>query len=518
MKNADFNYQTKTNQKMKKIILIAFSAFLGAMMALGGAAWMGFGKTVSVSTTPNAVTAKLVNLPTNSTAPTPAMDFTYAAEKTLPVAVHIQSTKKVSQRKMGGQGFGGQELPDPFRQFFDSPFGGQQPNRRQAPQEQLRQGSGSGIIISPDGYIVTNNHVIADADELIVTLNDHRTYTATLVGTDPSTDVALLKIEEKGLPVIKFSNSDAIKVGEWVVAVGNPFNLESTVTAGIVSAKGRSINIMQDKTPIESFIQTDAAINPGNSGGALVNLQGELVGVNTAIASPTGAYAGYGFAVPSNIVIKVIGDLKEFGVVQRGFIGAMIRNIDGKMAKEKGFASTKGVYVDSLTASSSAAAAGIQSGDIIIAVDGIPTNNSPKLLEMIGRHRPGDEVPLTILRNGTTKEMLVTLKNSSGNTNVVKKDKPVEMFKALGASFEPISKEEAQQMGIVGGLKITALQSGKLANQTDVQEGFVVTKIDGQSVEEMKDLEKILANKRGGVMLEGKYPNSNEVFYYAFGL
>ena len=384
------------------------------------------------------------------------------------------------------------------------------------PEEQLRQGSGSGVIISADGYIVTNNHVVADADELSVTLNDHRTYPATVIGADPSTDVALIKIDEMGLPAIPFFNSDGIKVGEWVVAVGNPFDLESTVTAGIVSAKGRSINIMQDKTPIESFIQTDAAINPGNSGGALVNLNGELVGINTAIASPTGSYAGYGFAVPSNIVQKVVRDLKEFGVVQRGFIGAMIRNIDGNLAKEKGLSATSGVYVDSLTANS--AAAGFKAGDVIVAVDDIATNNVPKVLEMIGRHRPGDKVKISLLRKDKPVETWVTLKNSSGNTEVVKKDSPAAVLHILGAELETLSKEEARSMGLPGGVKVNALSNGKLLNQTDIQEGFVITQVDGKKVDSVEEMAKILENRKGGVMLEGVYPGNSEVFYYAFGL
>ena len=360
--------------------------------------------------------------------------------------------------------------------------------------------------------------MVADADELSVTLNDHEIYDAEVIGTDPSTDVALIKIKANDLPAIDFFNSDQIKVGEWVVAVGNPFNLESTVTAGIVSAKARNINIMQDKTPIESFIQTDAAINPGNSGGALVNLQGQLVGINSAIASPTGAYAGYGFAIPSNIVRKVVSDLKEYGVVQRGFIGAMIRNIDGNLAKDKGLTSTVGVYVDSLTANSSAAEAGIKVGDVIIAADGVQTPTSPKLLEMIGRHRPGEQVDLTVRRKGEEKNIAVTLKNREGNTDVIKKEAPSEIMAKLGASFEPLSNQEAKQLDLDGGLKVTDITNGKLANQTDIQEGFIVTKVDGKEVSSVEDLTRILDHKKGGVLIEGRYPNSPETYYFGLGL
>jgi Do/DeqQ family serine protease len=407
-------------------------------------------------------------------------------------------------------------LPEQFRQFFGEPFGND-PNEGPMPDQQM-MGSGSGVLISADGYIVTNNHVVADADALTVTLNDHRSYEATVIGADPSTDIALIKIEEKGLPSVQFANSDNLKVGEWVVAVGNPFNLESTVTAGIVSAKGRNININQDKTPIESFIQTDAAINPGNSGGALVNLNGDLVGVNTAIASPTGAYAGYGFAVPSNIVMKIVADLKEFGVVQRGFIGAIIRNMDGKFAKEKGLSNTNGVYVDSLAAHSAAAEAGVKVGDVITGVDGVETFSSPKLLEMIGRHRPGDQVTLTILRNGQEKNLPVILKNREGTTDPVKRTAPSALLQQLGVTLEPLKKEEAKEMGLESGVKITELSAGLLANQTEIQEGFVITKINGRSVSKVDEVTRLLQDQKGGIMIEGKYPGRDKTFYYAFGL
>ncbi|MEZ5043699.1 MAG: Do family serine endopeptidase [Saprospiraceae bacterium] len=505
---------------MKKFLVYVIAAVLGGAISLGGAKMLGFDKSSPTQVSAKATPAAFVNLSPGLSASQPGamVDFTYAAEKTLPAVVHIQVSTTINANARNGQDFDLGQLPEAFRDFFGNPFGPSSPNRRGAPEPQRQQGSGSGVIISPDGYIVTNNHVVADADEVLVTLNDHQTFTATVIGTDPSTDVALIKVDGKDLPSITMADADQIKVGAWVVAVGNPFNLESTVTAGIVSAKGRSINIMQDKTPIESFIQTDAAINPGNSGGALVNLQGELVGVNTAIASPTGTYAGYGFAIPSNIVTKVVTDLKEYGVVQRGFIGAIIRGIDSKLAKEKGLSTTDGVYVDSLAANSAAAEAGIKTGDVIIAVDGLATTSSPKLLEMIGRHRPGDKVALTILRKGQEKEVFVTLKNSEGNTQVVKKEAPAAVLEALGASFETVSKAEAQKMGIQGGVKLVDLQAGKLRSQTNIREGFVITKIDGKAVNKVEDVTKILQDKEGGVMLEGIYPGSSQTFYYAFGL
>ena len=496
---------------MKKISWFVVSAFLGAILALGGSQWLGLGKTVVVQSQLEQIPTSMVKMTYGQEVPGPNLDFTYAAEKTLPVAVHIQATSRARSRDMAGQGFNFDQMPEQFRQFFGRP-------NEPMPEEQLRQGSGSGVIISEDGYIVTNNHVVAEADELTVTLNDHKSYQATVIGTDPSTDVALIKIEEHNLPAIKFANSDILKVGEWVVAVGNPFNLESTVTAGIVSAKGRSINIMQDKTPIESFIQTDAAINPGNSGGALVNLNGELVGVNTAIASPTGAYAGYGFAVPSNIVMKIVADLREFGVVQRGFIGAIIRSIDSKLVDEKGLSTTNGVYVDSLVANSAAEEAGVKVGDIIISADGMKTASSPKLLEMVGRRRPGDQVTLTVLRDGKEKDVLVTLKNKSGNTGIVKKETSLEIAQILGANLSTLSPEEAKTLGLHGGVKISELSKGPLLDQTAVSEGFIILSLDGKNVKKVEDVTEILKNKKGGVMMEGRYPDSDKTYYYAFGM
>ncbi|MCL4112306.1 UNVERIFIED_CONTAM: hypothetical protein GTU68_015036 [Idotea baltica] len=438
-----------------------------------------------------------------------ATDFTIAAEKTIPAVVHIRSTVN---RKSGSSQSPYGQLPEGFRDFFGDRFG---PQGGDAP---ARQGTGSGVIISDDGYIVTNNHVVDNADKVLVTLNDRRSYSAEVIGVDPSTDVALIKISEEDLPVIRFANSDAVKVGQWAVAVGNPFSLSSTVTAGIVSATARNINIMQDRAPIESFIQTDAAINPGNSGGALVDLNGNLIGINTAIASPTGAYSGYAFAVPANIVNKVVADLKEFGVVQRGFIGALIRDVTSDLADEKGLASARGIYVDSLTGNSAAAEAGILAGDIIIAVDDQETNSSPQLLEKIGRHRPGDEVPITVLRNGNEKQMLVTLKNREGNTQVVKRAVSTDVESALGVQFETLTERDASSYEVSQGVKITGISSGKIAEKTGIREGFVITKINRQPVKSAEQLTRALKAEKGGVMLEGVYPGSSEIEYYAFGL
>ena len=346
---------------------------------------------------------------------------------------------------------------------------------------QPRVGSDSGVIINESGYIVTNNQVVANADDIEVGLHDNRTYKASVIGTDPATDLALIQIKETDLPTLPFVNSDDVRIGEWVLAVGNPFNLNSTVTAGIVSATARNINILRDQYAIESFIQTDAAINPGNSGGALVNLEGGLIGINTAIASPTGAYAGYGFAVPSNIVSKVVEDLLKYGSVQRGYLGVMIRGVNSTLAEEEDLEVITGIYVDSLLENSAAREAGIQEGDVIVSINGSTVNTAPKLQELIARKRPGDEIEVKVNRNGTEKTFTVTLNNREGNTEIVAQEKN-ETLNMLGADFETLDEETAQKLNIDGGVKVSRLYPGKLRKDTDMQEGFIITKVDGKPV------------------------------------
>ena len=489
---------------MKKYLYLLFVAILGGAIALGGAKLLENTDNGRYDANP-VTTAKFTNYsPSSYDSAVPQDGFTVAAEKVLPTVVHIKATARVANQ---GRQLDLQNIPAPFRDFF----GPQMP--QDDGQGQLQQGTGSGVIISSDGYIVTNNHVAGEAVELEVTLHDGRVYPATVIGTDPSTDIAVIKIEDSGLPHIDFANSDDVRVGEWVVAVGNPFNLASTVTAGIVSAKGRSINILQDQAPIESFIQTDAVVNPGNSGGALVNLNGDLIGINTAIASPTGVYAGYAFAVPSNIAAKVIDDLKEYGVVQRGYIGAVIRGIDGNFAKEKGLDVNDGVYVQELSEDGAAMNAGVKEGDIIVAVNDADTKTSSALLEMIGRHRPGETVELTVLRNGSERKIDVTLRNREGTTDVVKKGTPAQVLAALGASFETLSKEDAKAEGLDGGVRVKAIGPGKLIQQTDIREGFIITKVDKKKVTTKEELVKKLENVEGGILLEGKYPGSNRTEY-----
>lgn len=445
------------------------------------------------------------------------LEFTDVARKVTPAVVHIRST-------MGSRNpnYQGREMPNPFeeydndffRRFFGPEFRFEQPSPQ---QPQPRIGSGSGVIINPDGYIVTNNHVIDNADDIEVILNDNRTFKARVIGTDPSTDLALLQIRAENLPTLPLVNSDEAEVGEWVLAVGNPFNLNSTVTAGIISAKARNINILRNQRAIESFIQTDAAINPGNSGGALVNLQGGLVGINTAIASNTGYYAGYGFAIPSNIVSKVVEDLLEYGMVQRGYLGLMIRDVNGDLAREKDLDVTEGVFVDSITAKSAAGEAGVMVGDVITGVNATETRSSGQLLEIIGRHRPGDQVILEVDRFGKPLEFKVVLRNQEGEAKLSEKESPGTLD-VLGVELEEIDAATARKLEIPGGLKITGLKAGRLQRSTDIRTGFIITRVDGKPVKGIQEFTDYLDQAEGGVMLEGVYEDLPGTYYYAFGM
>jgi len=439
------------------------------------------------------------------------VNFTQTAKKVTPAVVHIRSSQAIATREQD-RNINPFFDDDLFRRFFGDPMPENQPRG-----PQMRMGTGSGVIIDANGYIVTNNHVIANADDVEVTLSDNRSFKARVIGTDPTTDLAIIKVEETDLPTLAFVNSDQVEIGEWVMAVGNPYNLTSTVTAGIVSAKARSINILREQYAVESFIQTDAAINPGNSGGALVNLSGGLIGINTAIASPTGSYSGYGFAVPANIVRKVMEDLIEFGVVQRGVLGVMIRSVNSDLAKEEDLDLNMGVYVDSLLDNSAAAAAGIEPGDVIIEVGGQVVTASSELQEQIARHRPGDEVAITVNRKGKEKQFTVILNNREGNTQVVVKQTK-EISDILGAELETLDASTARKLDIPGGVKVTDLGKGKLHTQTQMQEDFIITKVNGQIVKSVDELAAVLEGETGGVMLEGVYEEIPGVYYYAFGL
>jgi len=403
---------------------------------------------------------------------------------------------------------------NPFREFFGDNWWGFGHPQQGRPQKS----AGSGVIISPDGYIITNNHVINRADEIEVVLFNKSKYTAKVIGTDPSTDLALLKIDEANLPYIRYGNSDSVEAGQWVMAVGNPFNLASTVTAGIVSAKGRNIHILEDNFAIESFIQTDAAVNPGNSGGALVNMNGKLIGINTAIATPTGAYAGYSFAIPANLVHKVIEDLKNYGIVQRGFLGVSIRNVDNEIAEEFNLLAIHGVYVAEVLSGSASDDAGIESGDIILSVNGVPVNSSPQLQEQVGRYRPGDELSVVFLRNGKERSVDIVLKNKNHTTDLVTKE-TVLLLEALGIQLEELSDSEKEESGISSGIKVSKVTNGKVRKYTDMQDGFIITRVNKQPVNSIETFIRILENKNGGVMIEGIYPDyPASTYYYAFGL
>ncbi len=420
-------------------------------------------------------------------------DLTFAAEKSIHSVVHI-----ATQSVRGG----GWSTGNPA---FDEFFG----LRNQQPQ--LARGFGSGVILSEDGYIVTNNHVIDNAQNIKVILNDKREFEAKMIGADPSTDIALLKIDAKDLQFLTFGNSNELKLGEWVLAVGNPFNLTSTVTAGIVSALSRNLGINDDQLSIESYIQTDAAVNPGNSGGALVNQQGNLVGINSAIASETGSYTGYSFAVPVTIVKKVIDDLKKYGEVQRALLGVNIKDVNADIAKELNLDKVEGVLVGGVPENGAARSAGIKEKDVIVQVDGLPIKTTGGLQEKISQYRPGDKVDVLVIRDGEKKLFNVTLRNKNGDTEIVRDNNLT-----LGAEFVVVSDKEKEELEINNGIKITKLDKGKLKN-SGMKEGFIITNVNKKPIFEVKDFKRELSYAKGGILVEGIYPNG-EPAYFVFGV
>ncbi|MDR1562503.1 MAG: trypsin-like peptidase domain-containing protein [Dysgonamonadaceae bacterium] len=450
-------------------------------------------------------------------------DFTLAAEQSVNAVVHIKSIVKPSQNNRGRQ------MLDPFEFFFGNPFGSNSSPRQ-------RVGFGSGVIISNDGYIITNNHVIEGADEIEVTTNDDKTFKAKLTGTDAATDIALLKVDGKELHVLPFGDSDNLKVGQWVLAVGNPLNLTSTVTAGIVSAVSRSDlltgynryrnSMPQDK--IESYIQTDAAVNPGNSGGALVNTRGELVGINAALVSETGSYIGYSFAIPINIVKKVVSDIKEYGIVQRAVLGIETRDLSMKNTDEEGYADiyeklkeTEGIYVKNFSSQNSPSKkAGINIGDIITSINGIKTKSLGELKAQLRRYSPGDKVEVQVKRDKDTKKFTVELKNEQGTTDVVKYRSPSDI---LGASFKELSHETKMRLGVNFGVEVTNLKSGKL-KEAGIKEGFIILSANDKRISSENDLLQITealqkeAPDERGLFLKGLYPGERRVQYIAIDL
>lgn len=439
-------------------------------------------------------TASFVALPQD-------IDFIDAAEKTVNAVVHIRT--EIIRRSATYDDFFGS-----LRDYF---YG----NPHATPSQRSLVGFGSGVVLSDDGYIVTNNHVVEGADKIEVTFNDKRKMSAIIVGTDPSTDLALIKVEAEDLHYLDYGNSDEVRIGEWVLAVGNPFNLTSTVTAGIVSAKARNINILGNRSSIESFIQTDAVINRGNSGGALVNNQGELIGINAAIASHTGVYEGYSFAIPANIVRKVVDDLIRYGEPQRAYIGVEIREMTAELAEDLEMDAIKGVYIAGTMENGGAAEAGIEAGDVILDVDDVEVNTLSQLLEVVGQHRPGDQVEVSIFRDGKFYDFDVLLKNQDGTTERKKREE-VFFSEELGVSLERIGSTDKNKLGLNSGLKVTNIEEGIML-RGGISKGFVIMRINGQMVDDESSLKRALNSKRGNTTrVEGMYPNGMKISFEFF--
>jgi serine protease Do len=487
---------------------IMLSAMLSALLVAGVLLYTQSNKSEGTQSFQQNNNVKLSNYDKTDIIVPEGLNFIRAAELVTPAVVHIKTT--MNSRSTAS----GRSQEDIMREFF-----GEAPNGfHQFPNQGPVFSSGSGVILSEDGFVVTNYHVIKEASTLEVVLDDKRTLEAKVIGTDPTTDLALLKIEAKGLPFVKFGDSDKLRVGEWVLAIGNPFDLTSTVTAGIVSAKARNIDILrsqENQLAIEAFIQTDAAVNPGNSGGALVNLNGELIGINTAIATRNGSYQGYSFAVPISLAQKVVEDLLKYGEVQRALLGIQIQDVDGKMAEEKGLKVTEGVYVAKVNEGGAAEAAGIAEGDVIVKLGDKSIASTSELQELVARNRPGDKISVTVIRNGKEKTLSATLKNIRGETAPSKKQ-PVVLNKALGVELMELSEIEKKAMKIDSGVKISKIHSGKIKDDTNIKEGFIITSVDKRKINKPSDLESVLSNKTGGLLIEGLYPNGEKA-YYALG-
>lgn len=444
----------------------------------------------------------------NRTSVPDALDFTGASTAAIPATVHITTKINAQANNLPRKS----PFSDLFGDGFDDFFGDR--GGRSMPQ----QASGSGAIISEDGYIVTNNHVIDGANEILVRLSNRKSFTAKLVAADPSSDLAVLKIEAKGLPFLVYGNSEDVKVGQWVLAIGYPLNLQATVTAGIVSAKGRTldINSRQSQRPVESFIQTDAAVNPGNSGGPLVSTDGRLLGINSAIASPTGSYAGYSFTIPVNIVKKVVADLLKFGTVQRAFIGINYasENISEEMKKEGGIVDGEGVFVTGVTADGAAASSGIKKGDFVTKVNGVTVYSGADLVGQVATYRPGDKITVTYVRDGKEYTSNITLRNYSGNTDVVKSD----VLDKIGATLVTVDPKVAAQLGIKGGVQVKDIGEKGAFSKTRMEDGFVILKINGKDVTSVEQFKRELQSLTGSVKLDGMYPGYEGVFSYPFKL
>lgn len=493
----------------KTILIISLSALVSGAVAFGVAKLtgnnLGLGGSSFAMSASGGNSSNLHFASTGSGALALA-DLTQAAQMGVEAVVNIEAIKNVEPRTSRGGGM------DPFEFFFGIPRGrgGAEPGE---PQQQ--RSGGSGVIISKDGYIVSNNHVVQGADELKITLHDGSSYTAKIVGTDPATDIALLKIDsDEPLAMLEFGNSEDIKLGEWVLAVGNPFGLTSTVTAGIISAKGRSLGLTQNgQLGIESYIQTDAAVNPGNSGGALMTTTGLLIGINTVIKSPTGSYAGYSFAVPSVIVRKVVSDIREYGLVQRAILGIAGREITQQwlddFSEETGIKERGGIYVAQVSQDGSAEASGIKKGDVITHINDTPITTFSQLQELINGHRPNDKIKVSVKRDGSVKHFEVTLRNRAGKTTLVSKD-DVDLLKVLGAQFREISDKQKKELKISRGIQVTSLSGDGLLARSRVKAGYIITDINETPIRSIEDLNRITDKVKS---IDGIYPNGQLASY-----
>ena len=472
---------------------IMFTA-IGGLVALGAAHSLGWtGKTVIIEDTNQGVSQ--ANLTADGPLPSAPTDFVAAAERTVEAVVHVKTTAERVQNYY-----------NPFNDLF---FG-----RPSTPEKFEVEGSGSGVILTEDGYIVTNNHVIKGAKTIVVTTSNNDEYEAELIGADPTTDIALLKIEGIELTKVSVANSDEVRLGQWVLAVGNPFNLTSTVTAGIISAKGRDINIIDEQSAIESFLQTDAAVNPGNSGGALVNTAGELVGINTAISSRSGSFEGYSFAVPANLMLKVVNDLKEYGRVQRAFIGINYNEVTAALSEELNLEVNKGVYVANVISEGAADDAGITKGDVIINVNGKSIVSGADLTEALGQRRPGEKLSVVVNRSGKNKAFEVVLKNKLGTTEMLTKEE--ELLRNFGAELEELSSIDRRRLGLRYGIRVSKILGGRF-QKAGIPKDFIIVKLNNVYVENVKSFERLVRqfNPDDGVLIQGFEPNG-KANYYAF--
>jgi len=443
------------------------------------------------------------------------IDFTAAAAAATPAVVHIKT--KIKARTVSS----GTQRRNPFADIFGDDMFGDMFGQRSPQVIPEQRASGSGVILSDDGYIVTNNHVIENADEINVTLNNRQTYKAELIGTDPSSDIAVLKINGSSLPYMVFGNSDEVKLGQWVLAIGYPLTLDVTVTAGIVSAKARSlgINSRKSNSPVESFIQTDAAVNQGNSGGALVDTDGKLIGINSAIASPTGSYAGYSYAIPVNIVKKIVGDLKKFGAVQRAYLGLSYpnENLTEDQKKELGIRDGEGVFVMGVANDGAAKDAGLRKGDVVTAINGVKINSSSEMIEQIANYKPGDKISVNYKREGKDIMSNLILKNKSGNYDIVTNGGAASLNERLGGELETYDKKKSAAVGVEGGVLVKKITGGALKT-SKMQDGFVITGVNGVPVKSIEDLKSALNNAQGIIRFEGVYPPYEAVYAYPLNL